>query len=321
MKKAFTLAEALITIAIIGIVAALTLPSVISNYEDKKYNTARLKALKTFGESAKMISINNKMNSEDNAKDFANNVLSKYLKIVKVCDTALECDFPDKIKPSNPASNKLTSDELNAWNKISIYNFTVNNLTQVSESNLSTYIMTNDGFSAKIFYNPSCVRDTHENTTCTSQECATNFVDDTCLNVIYDMNGTDGPNHVGDDIGIVTTFWSGLNASSAAPGIAKHAINSTAQNLTHSEALDYCASKSTKNAQYSIPNIDELTSLFVNQKFTSIFGSYSQYFWSGSVVSGMPDKIWCAYGYSDHMAGSRTYIGSQGKGYTWCVRR
>jgi prepilin-type N-terminal cleavage/methylation domain-containing protein len=33
MKKGFTLAEVLITIAIIGIVAALTIPSVIINYQ------------------------------------------------------------------------------------------------------------------------------------------------------------------------------------------------------------------------------------------------------------------------------------------------
>ena len=31
MRKAFTLAEVLITLAIIGVVAALTIPSVISN--------------------------------------------------------------------------------------------------------------------------------------------------------------------------------------------------------------------------------------------------------------------------------------------------
>src|SRR5574344_897243 len=43
-KPAFTLAEVLITLGIIGVVAALTLPVLISNYKDKEYKTAYKKA-------------------------------------------------------------------------------------------------------------------------------------------------------------------------------------------------------------------------------------------------------------------------------------
>lgn len=35
MKTAFTLAETLITLGIIGVVAALTIPSIIKNYQKK----------------------------------------------------------------------------------------------------------------------------------------------------------------------------------------------------------------------------------------------------------------------------------------------
>lgn len=35
MKKAFTLAEVLVTLGIIGVVVALTLPAVIANYRKK----------------------------------------------------------------------------------------------------------------------------------------------------------------------------------------------------------------------------------------------------------------------------------------------
>ena len=41
MKKAFTLAEVLITLAIIGVVAAMTIPTLISDYQKKEY-VARL---------------------------------------------------------------------------------------------------------------------------------------------------------------------------------------------------------------------------------------------------------------------------------------
>ena len=43
MKKAFTLAEVLITLGIIGVVAALTMPTVIQNYK-KKQAVTQLKA-------------------------------------------------------------------------------------------------------------------------------------------------------------------------------------------------------------------------------------------------------------------------------------
>ena len=45
MRKAFTLAEVLITLAIIGIVAALTIPSVISNYQQMEFKTGLRKAV------------------------------------------------------------------------------------------------------------------------------------------------------------------------------------------------------------------------------------------------------------------------------------
>lgn len=41
MKKAFTLAETLITLGVIGVVAALTLPTLINSYK-KQVTTARL---------------------------------------------------------------------------------------------------------------------------------------------------------------------------------------------------------------------------------------------------------------------------------------
>ena len=45
MKKAFTLAEVLITLGIIGVVASMTIPSLISGYRDKQYVTALKKSV------------------------------------------------------------------------------------------------------------------------------------------------------------------------------------------------------------------------------------------------------------------------------------
>ncbi|MDR1326963.1 MAG: type II secretion system GspH family protein [Heliobacteriaceae bacterium] len=50
MKYAFTLAEVLITLGIIGVAAALTMPSLIAKYEEKAAVTALKKFSSTFGQ-------------------------------------------------------------------------------------------------------------------------------------------------------------------------------------------------------------------------------------------------------------------------------
>ena len=52
--KGFTLAEVLITLAIIGIVAALTIPSVISNYQQQEFKTGLKKAVSVLNEAIQM---------------------------------------------------------------------------------------------------------------------------------------------------------------------------------------------------------------------------------------------------------------------------
>ena len=47
-KSAFTLAEVLITLAIIGVVAAMTIPTLISSYREKVVETKLVKFYKFF---------------------------------------------------------------------------------------------------------------------------------------------------------------------------------------------------------------------------------------------------------------------------------
>ena len=51
MKKAFTLAEVLITLAIIGVVAAITIPSVIANAQQQEFKTGLRKAVSVLNEA------------------------------------------------------------------------------------------------------------------------------------------------------------------------------------------------------------------------------------------------------------------------------
>ena len=54
MRKAFTLAEVLITLGIIGVVAAMTIPNLISNINGAKYRNQFKKAMSTLSQAARM---------------------------------------------------------------------------------------------------------------------------------------------------------------------------------------------------------------------------------------------------------------------------
>ena len=316
-KSAFTLSEILITLAIIGIVASLTIPNLIKNYQDNIYNSARLKALRTFGEAGKMASINGEINSYAIAKEFVNGSLRKYLKITKICDNnkGAECNFPATFKTSTGGTS--TSDNIKTWVNLGNFNSSANNVARVSDASLSTYIKTADGFSAKLFYNPNCVRNSHENPyiPCpTKGECSTRNVDAACINIIYDMNGEKTPNHVGEDIGFVTVFWSGLKASSAAPSIISYETNTNIYNLGGSwqpQASARCSALGSKKISYTLASVDELASLYLNKGFT---GMPHDDLWSGSVLNDGSGKFWVVGGHRD---GGTNNVHHK----AWCVRR
>lgn len=57
-KKAFTLAEVLITLAIVGIVATLTIPPLVQNYQKKMLSAKLKKFVSTFNQAYKMAIVN-----------------------------------------------------------------------------------------------------------------------------------------------------------------------------------------------------------------------------------------------------------------------
>ena len=86
-QKGFTLAEVLITLAIIGIVAALTIPSVISNYQQQEFKTGLKKAVSVLNEAIQTNIAQDGETPYDNIKQIgsyntpgANGNLYEYLK-------------------------------------------------------------------------------------------------------------------------------------------------------------------------------------------------------------------------------------------------
>ena len=116
-KRAFTLAEVLITLGIIGVVAAMTMPSLISKYQKQAYVTGIKKAYSTltnmmskiaaddgvgsFKESylfSDVICTPNSDGSPNGCEDAYGNpskfeeIVPKYLNVIKTCKGA-ECDI------------------------------------------------------------------------------------------------------------------------------------------------------------------------------------------------------------------------------------
>ena len=97
MKKGFTLAEVLITLGIIGVVAAMTMPTLINNHREKE-TVVKLKKLNSTLQNAYNIMRQEEYGSSINSildygtnDEFIDN-FTKYLKVQNVCH---ECELDD----------------------------------------------------------------------------------------------------------------------------------------------------------------------------------------------------------------------------------
>lgn len=98
-KIAFTLAEVLITLGIIGVVAAMTIPSLIQSYKEKATVTAVKQSYSIFAQALKMVTIDNpdlsaltdsSLSAKENSQIMFNEI-SKHIKKVKSCDVDKKC--------------------------------------------------------------------------------------------------------------------------------------------------------------------------------------------------------------------------------------
>ncbi len=116
---AFTLAEVLITLAVIGIVAALTMPTLVENYKKKEYSTRLKKFYSMMSQAIKLSEIDNGPSGQwiiptaitdnegnedfekgyDNALSFFNTYFKPYMNIVSTEKVSKEQVGGDKSKP------------------------------------------------------------------------------------------------------------------------------------------------------------------------------------------------------------------------------
>ncbi len=99
MKKGFTLAEVLITLAIIGVVAALTIPSVVKNYQKTQTISKLKKVYSSLSQAFNQSQAENGMyqtwetGTYPGAYEYFEKYWKPYLKVQKRCTSYSDCGY------------------------------------------------------------------------------------------------------------------------------------------------------------------------------------------------------------------------------------
>ena len=105
MKKAFTLAEVLVTLGIIGVVSAMTVPTLMQNYQKKSYVTQLNKVYNEIQQAiVQLMTDRNAVNLKEsgiNSTAATQNFIKNYFKVVNTCNQSLTPCFGDSYKLLN----------------------------------------------------------------------------------------------------------------------------------------------------------------------------------------------------------------------------
>ena len=172
-RVAFTLAEVLITLAIIGIVAAMTIPTLVANYQNKAWNTSASVFERKLEEALRQMNTQQILAGYKSTADFVG-ALGKYFKINKVCNNndLMSC-FEDKVYwGADEEEVDMTK---------------IKNASNFGQDDWDTELIGvqfANGTTGLIAYNPECKENPYTN----------QFKGTSCLAILYDTDGFKKPN-------------------------------------------------------------------------------------------------------------------------------
>lgn len=120
-KSAFTLAEVLVTLGIIGVVSAMTVPSLMQNYQRQSYVTQLHKVYNLFGQAVNLyLNEKNALNVTEaglTAQNERKNFMTKNFKIINDCGSDVTKCFANDYKSLNgtAVANPINAKNLNCY--------------------------------------------------------------------------------------------------------------------------------------------------------------------------------------------------------------
>ena len=180
-SKGFTLAEVLITLAIIGIVAVLTIPTLVQNFQQDAWDTASEVFQRKLEESLKVMNVQGTLAGYTTTEAFVDE-LSKHIKITRICDNDdITTCFADKVTWGTENEEVEMADVKRA-----------SHFGQDSWGTNTVGVQFANGVNGVIAYNPT--------ETCKQDPYSNQITGTSCLAILYDVDGFKNPNTQNKDL-------------------------------------------------------------------------------------------------------------------------
>lgn len=185
-KSAFTLAETLITLMIIGVLASLTIPSLIKKIDDYTLEKQRNVFEKKLTEGLRRMRVDGKLEQKyESTMDFVKE-MKKYFKTAAICDeNSIDKCFTKKFHASTQdgtASKDFEADLMTRAKYLS---------TNLEDYDNPAGIALTDGTLMVIVYKKDCIGPAESDTTGNLTKC---------IGYIYDVNNEKAPNKLSSDV-------------------------------------------------------------------------------------------------------------------------
>ena len=253
----------MITLLVIGVVAALTIPALMKDTDQKGYEQSKNVSLLRLQEATNQMKTNDELSGFATSTAFANE-FSKYIKVARRCTSAnITTCFVPKFKLVD--NTEIDTTTLTTGVALGHSTYTSNNVG----------IGLANGTNMILAFDPACARiDTYNSTIDTTS----------CLAVIYDINGAGKPNQVGKDIALLNVALStcsgitinGLCVSASATTFAPINEAPFADNYW-AGARNACIAQGMK-----LPTMAELSIMIQNE---ATIGSNGGWYWAATEAS------------------------------------
>jgi len=270
MKKfAFTMAEILISLTIIGIIAAITLPALQANINERAWKTQKKALYARMSQAIAMMPTLGGIYdyTSDGQPDYKTSTykfiseLGKVYRITNVCnfEDALDCGInivDDIYLKFNTMDGKEDKQDVSNLMKYASSFQTVG--ADAEAKDMKSYaIETTNGESMLVLYNPLCKANTTTNFDGDGKPVENDTYGKVCTTFIYDLNGKASPNTFGKDMGVIAALYS-TDSVVVAPRPLAH----TSETFSDYKKLNsYCSDGESK-----LPSLEDAIAMAYNSK-------------------------------------------------------